>query len=119
MVSAPLARPRERAGVRAKTSMATKVAMTRKAKPPGRMPNAPGRLLQQLQHALRQRVRLRHHGRAGLLQDLGARQGRGFCGKVGVLNPAAQGGQILCRGLQAGHHRREAVLVGAQRRASR
>ena len=44
----------------------------------------PQRLLQQRQHALRNLVGLGHHGRAGLLQDLGARQVGSFRRKIRI-----------------------------------
>jgi len=45
-------------------------------------------LLKEGKDTLRQLVRLRHHGRARLLQHLGARQIGSFKGKVSILNPA-------------------------------
>jgi hypothetical protein len=44
---------------------------------------------QQLQHLLWQLVGLGDHGRASLLQHLGARQHGGLCGEVGILDAAA------------------------------
>ena len=49
---------------------------------------------QQGQHALGQLIGLRHHGRTGLLQDLGTRQVGGFDREVGILNPAARRGEV-------------------------
>ncbi len=59
-------------------------------------------LFQQGQHALGQLVGLGHHRRAGLLQDLGARQVGGFRSEVRVLNTAARGGHVLGRRVQIG-----------------
>ena len=52
----------------------------------GLMPPAHCDLPQQGQYTLWQLVGLGHHGRAGLLQDLGTRQVGGFCREVGVQN---------------------------------
>lgn len=46
-------------------------------------------LAQQREHALWELIRLRHHGSAGLLQDLRARQVGSFQRKVRILNPGA------------------------------
>lgn len=46
-----------------------------------------GLLTQQREHALWELIRLRHHGGACLLQDLGARQVGRFQRKVRILNP--------------------------------
>ena len=50
---------------------------------PGR---APDLALEQLQNTLRQLIGLRHHGGAGLLQDLGAREVGRFHRKVCILD---------------------------------
>jgi hypothetical protein len=44
-------------------------------------------LTQQRKDTLRQLIRLGHHGRASLLEDLSTRQVGGFCSEVSVLNP--------------------------------
>lgn len=45
--------------------------------------------LEELEHLLWQCVGLRQHGRAGLLEDLGAREIGGFLRKVRIDDPAA------------------------------
>ena len=52
-------------------------------------------LFEQRQHALRNLVGLRHHGGAGLLQDLGAREVGGFLGKVGIHDAPTGGREVL------------------------
>src|SRR3990167_2470505 len=74
-------------------------------------------LPQQRQHTLWQLVGLRHHGGTSLLQHLRTRQVGGFRRKVGVLDPAARGGQIFRGRLQTGYHRGEPVLIGTERGA--
>ena len=84
-----------------------------------RAPQRTGCLTQQRQHLLRQLVGLRHHRRAGLLQDLGARQVGSFCGEVGVGDTAAGSRLVLDGDLQVADDAVEAVLHCAVQRAFR
>src|SRR3954471_20208354 len=69
------------------------------------------------QNVLRQRVRLREHRGAGLLQDLAARQVGRFRREVRVLNPRTRGRKVLGSGLQVRDRGREAVLIRTERSA--
>ena len=70
--------------------------------------------MQQLQHSLGDLVGLCHHGGAGLLQDLGARQSGGFGGEVGILDAAAGRRQVFGRDLQVGNRCLETRLESAE-----
>src|SRR5688572_22215216 len=74
-------------------------------------------LAEQREHVLRHRIRLCQDRRAGLLQDLRARESGSFLGEVGVLNAAARGRKVLGGSRQVGDRGLEAVLDRAERRA--
>src|SRR5476649_332284 len=77
----------------------------------------PGLATQQRQHAVRQRVGLGQDRRAGLLQDLAARQVGRFRREVGILNPALRCRQVFAGRLQVRDGRRETVLDRTERSA--